>query len=390
MKRTITKLTCTSRSFHTTLSPPHRPTPLSQDPGLLGRPSNNLKMGIVGLPNVGKSCLFNALTSSSVPSENYPFCTIDPTEARAGVADERFWGLVERYRPRVEGMAFLTVMDIAGLGLGNHFLANVKGTDGIYHLVRSFTNPGIVHVEGDVDPIRDIEIIRTELRLKDAEQITTTLRKRAGKSSTELWERELLTYVNHLLLDLDTDVRTPSWTKEETDSLNRLHLLSAKPVVYLVNLSEEDYVTQRNDGLDAVKAKVEKEGDMVVGFSGELEEYLAALNEEEKRETVDGLGRMYGVENVKSALEEILMHFFTCGEMEVRAWTVREGLKGPQAAAVIHSDFEKNFIAAEVFKYQDIVEFGSEEALKAAGRVMTKGKDAVIEDGDIVHFKLRR
>ncbi|KAJ3218584.1 hypothetical protein HDU67_004888 [Dinochytrium kinnereticum] len=393
-------------------STPQRPQRTSTEPGILGRPSNNLKMGIVGLPNVGKSCLFNALTSSSVPSENYPFCTIDPTESRALVPDERFRWLVDCYKPKGEVAAFLTVVDIAGLvrgaaqgeGLGNNFLSNIKATDGIFHLVRSFSNPGIVHVEGAIDPVRDIDIIRTELRLKDSEQISALLKKKVkghDPKNSGTSEKDLLEYINHMLLNKDIDVRMLDWNKDEAEVLNRLQLLSAKPVAYLVNLSEQDAVTGENEGLAAVRSKVasEKTSDLVIGFSGEFEEYLACLQPEERAETLASVAKMYGVKEARSVLSDIiwagykamnLMHYFTCGEQEVRAWTIRSGIKAPLAASVIHSDFEKNFIAAEVFKYHDILELGTEAAVKTAGRVMTRGKDSQIEDGDIVYFKLRR
>ncbi|KAJ3109556.1 hypothetical protein HDU97_005213 [Phlyctochytrium planicorne] len=399
------------RSFASLPHLPNRPARTTNENGVLGRPSNNLKMGIVGLPNIGKSCLFNALTSSSVPSENYAFTTINPSESRALVPDPRFEWLTTCYKPSSQISAFLSVVDIAGLvrgaangeGLGNDFLSNIKATDGIYHLLRSFINPGIVHVEGAIDPIRDMDIIRTELRLKDFEQIDVLLKKKTRMNDPKApWERDMLEYLKHLLIDKDIDVRQLTWNKDEADILNRLQLLSAKPVVYLVNLTEEDAVKGESEGLTAVRQRLqdEKSDDIVIGFSGELEEYLGSLETaQEKQETLGSIAKMYGVKEARSSLSDIiwagykamnLMHFFTCGEKEVRAWTIRKGLMAPQAAAVIHSDFEKNFIAAEVFRYEDIVEFGSEDKVKANGRILTKGKESVIEDGEIVHFKLRK
>ncbi|KAJ3112720.1 Obg-like ATPase [Phlyctochytrium bullatum] len=323
--------------------------------------------------------------------QNYPFCTIDPSESRALVPDPRFDWLVAKYAPNSIIAAFLTVVDIAGLvkgasqgqGLGNNFLSNIKATD-----VK--------------DPCRDIDIIRTELRLKDAEHLDGMLQKKsksAGNASGT-YEKDLLEYVRHLLLDKDTDARLVDWTREEADILNKIQLLSAKPVVYLVNLSEEDYVKGGNIGIQQVQDKVKAEGtgDFIIGFSGELEEFLTtAGSDAEKAELLKSVANVYGVESVESALPKIiwsgyramkLQHFFTCGDKEVRAWTIRAGTKGPQAAAVIHSDFEKNFIAAEVIRYDDLKALGSEEQVKSAGKLLTRGKESVIDDGDIVVFKL--
>ncbi|KAI9338823.1 P-loop containing nucleoside triphosphate hydrolase protein [Obelidium mucronatum] len=382
-----------------------------------GRSSNNLKMGIVGMPNIGKSSLFNILTSSSVPAENYPFCTIDPSESRVQVPDARFDWLCEKIQPNNVVPAYLTVMDIAGLvrgaasgeGLGNAFLANIKATDGIFHLVRAFKDQGIVHVENSVDPVRDAEIIDLELRLKDADQISSLLSKTEGKTTKGSLsiDKDLLNHVHSLLTTTTRPLNLEPWTLDEARALAQLRLLSLKPVVHLVNMSEEDYLGTLNGApepayIGQLKARMMGEGSspapLVVGYSGSIEGLLTDMDDEEGRlEVIQDLQKSFGVKNVKSAIEDIvwagyksvgLNHYFTFGKVEVRAWTVRKGTKGPQAAAVIHSDFEKNFIAAEVMRFEDLKELGSEEAVKAAGKYYTRGKDAVIGDGDIVNFKI--
>ncbi|ORY47888.1 putative GTP binding protein [Rhizoclosmatium globosum] len=375
-------------------------------------------MGIVGMPNIGKSSLFNILTSSSVPALNYPFCTIDPSEARVQVPDHRFDWLVKHVNPNSVVPAFLTVMDIAGLvrgaakgeGLGNAFLANIKATDGIFHLVRAFKDQGIVHVENSVDPVRDAEIIDLELRLKDADQISALLTKTEGKSSkgAAAVDTKLLEHVQHLLATTTRPLTLEPWTADEARALAQLRLLSLKPLVHLVNMSEEDYLGSLNGATEPeyiTKLKERMRGGidgatdpLVVGYSGTIEGLLADMGgAEEREEVVEDLKQSYGVKVVKSAIDDIvhagykavgLNHYFTYGKVEVRAWTVRQGTKAPQAAAVIHSDFEKNFIAAEVMRFEDLQALGSEEAVRAAGKYYTRGKDAVIGDGDIVSFKI--
>ncbi|KAJ3416925.1 hypothetical protein HDV05_007983 [Chytridiales sp. JEL 0842] len=367
--------------------------------------------GIVGLPNIGKSSLFNILTNSNVPSENYPFTTIDPSESKVVVSDARFDWLVDHYKPKSAVPAVLTVTDIAGLvkgaaageGLGNNFLANIRATDGIFHLVRAFDDDNITHVEGGIDPIRDLEIIHLELRLKDAEQLASLTSKKSRQAAVDKTKAlELSVYQNleHLLVQEDTDVRLKPWTKEEANIINPLQLLTAKPVVYLVNLSEKDAVTGQSKKFKLIKDWVaaNRPRDVVIGYSGMLESELSVLEtQEEKDEYLAEVATKYGVPKVESSMSTIvwagyramrLQHYFTAGPEEVRAWTVKEDTKAPQAAGVIHSDFEKAFVAAEVMRFDDLKELGSEESLKKAGKYVTRGKDATIGDGDVVYFKI--
>ncbi|RCI03090.1 hypothetical protein CU098_009803 [Rhizopus stolonifer] len=373
---------------------------------ILGRPSNNLRMGVVGLPNIGKSSLFNALTNSSVPAENYPFCTIDPSEARVQVPDERFDWLVETYQPKKVTPAHLTVVDIAGLvrgashgaGLGNAFLSNVASVDAIYHLVRAFENDDITHVENTIDPVRDLEIIQNELRIKDEEMLErqiTELTKQAKFPDTNktLTKKEELKIVEGLaeFMAKGKDMRKGDWTATEIHVINGLHLLTAKPMVYLCNTTQDDYISQTNQWLPDIKKWVEEnnKGDLVIPLSVSLESKLAGMSKEEADDCLKALG-------VQSQLPKIilagykaldLIHYFTCGPQEVRAWTVRNTSRAPQAAGVIHTDFERGFISADIMKYKDLRQLESENAVKSAGKYLQKGKDYVMEDGDIAHFK---
>ncbi|KAJ3394981.1 hypothetical protein HDU84_004439 [Entophlyctis sp. JEL0112] len=380
------------------------------------RSSNNLKMGIVGMPNIGKSSLFNILTSSCVPAENYPFCTIDPSESRVIVPDERLDWLVDHVKPVRVVPAFLTVVDIAGLvrgaakgeGLGNAFLATVKAADGIFHLVRAFKDQGIVHVENSVDPIRDAQIIDLELRLKDADHVSSLLSKLESKSTSskpkdQNVDKELLRHVHDLLTTTSRPLVSEPWTLDEAHALSNLRLLSLKPMVHLINMDEQDYINYLNGGQETSVMKQLREqhgAQHIVPYSGALEGLLAEMASEEDRQSViEDLQESFGGKNVRveSAVPRIvwagyhavgLNHYFTYGKEEVRAWTVRRGTRGPQAAAVIHTDFEKGFVAAEVMRFSDLRELGSEEAVRGAGRYVTRGKDAVIGDGDVVNFKI--
>jgi obg-like ATPase 1 len=399
---------------------------------LLGRPGNNLKMGIVGMPNVGKSTFFNALTNSSVAAENYPFCTIDPEESRVAVPDERFDWLCDKFKPASKVPAALTVIDIAGLvkgasagaGLGNAFLSHIRAVDGIFHMCRAFSDGDITHVEGEVDPIRDLEIIHQELRLKDSEFLKKHLEgleaqaKRAGKNmdKTKVVELETVRKLTTMVCDDNKDVRLGDWNNKEIEVINQLQLLTAKPVIYLVNLSESDYIRRKNKWLAKIKAWVEKNSSVmtaqpdeiffrppIIPFSVKLEHHLTTLPEtKEKEDYLKMMGESFledkdkGKAEVKSMLSKIvntgynvlqLIYFFTAGPDEVRAWTIRKGTKAPQAAGVIHSDFERGFIMAETMKFEDLKELGTEAAVKGAGKYFQKGKEYVVEDGDIIFFK---
>jgi len=377
---------------------------------LLGRPSNNLKIGIVGLPNVGKSSFFNVLSQTDLgKAANFPYATIDPEEARIPVPDTRFDWLCELYKPASRVPAHLTCIDIAGLtagastgaGLGNAFLSHVRAVDGIFQVVRAFDDAEVIHVEGDVDPLRDMEIIQNELRLKDIEWVQKHLDglKRTGRSlgSNSLADKakkEEIATVEKVLKCLSEDakdVRKCDWSNKEIDVVNGLSLLTAKPVTYLVNLSEKDYVRKKNKWLPRIKGWIDANnpGDPLIPFSVALEERLALLPAEEKAEEEKNVGATSALGKITHAGYTCLdlIRYFTCGPDEVRAWTIRKGTKAPQAAGVIHSDFENKFICGEIMSYTDLHEHGSEAAVKAAGKLRQQGKPYEMVDGDIAYWK---
>ncbi|KAJ3734196.1 P-loop containing nucleoside triphosphate hydrolase protein [Lentinula guzmanii] len=377
---------------------------------LLGRPGNNLKIGIVGVPNVGKSSFFNALSNTSLGvAANYPYATINPEEARIPVPDERFDWLCETYKPASRIPAHLTCIDIAGLtagastgaGLGNAFLSHVRAVDGIFQVVRAFDDSEVIHVEGDVDPCRDMDIIQTELRLKDIEWvekhlegIKKTTRSLGSNSLADKAKKEEIATIEKIykVLTVDQkDVRKNDWNGKEIDVVNSLQLLTAKPVTYLVNLSEKDYIRKKNKWLPKIKAWIDTNnpGDPLIPFSVALEERLATMSDEEKIEEQKKVGAQSALPKITHAgyasLE--LIRYFTCGPDEVRAWTIRKGTKAPQAAGVIHSDFENKFVCGEIMSFNDLKEHGSEPAVKAAGKLRQQGKPYEMVDGDIAYWK---
>ncbi|KAJ6753328.1 OBG GTPASE FAMILY [Salix purpurea] len=366
---------------------------------ILGRFSSHLKIGIVGLPNVGKSTLFNTLTKMSIPAENFPFCTIEPNEARVNIPDERFEWLCQLFKPKSEVSAFLEIHDIAGLvrgahagqGLGNSFLSHIRAVDGIFHVLRAFEDPDIIHVDDIVDPVRDLEVISAELRLKDIEFIERRIEdveksmKRSNDKQLKI-ELEMCQRVKAWLED-EKDVRLGDWKAADVEILNTFQLLTAKPVVYLVNMNERDYQRKKNKFLP--KMVQEHGGETIIPFSCVLERNLADMLPPEADK--------YCEENkVQSALSKIiktgfssinLIYFFTAGPDEVKCWQIRRQTKAPQAAGAIHTDFERGFICAEVMKFNDLKELGTEPAVKAAGKYKQEGKTYVVQDGDIIFFK---
>jgi obg-like ATPase 1 len=368
---------------------------------LLGRVSSHLKMGIVGLPNVGKSSLFNLLTKCEAKAENYPFCTIDPNNARVPLPDARFNWLVSHYKPAKEVPGALEVVDIAGLvpgahkgeGLGNAFLNHISAVDGIYHMIRVFPDPDVTHTEGAIEPIRDLGIISSELRLKDLEFVKKhrePIAKKAGADPTKRPEVALYDKVI-ALLESGKDVRNEDWNVKEVEFLNEMRLLTSKPVTFLVNLSEKDFLRQSNKWLKPIFQWVNENspGSKIIPLSVSLEEKVFPLEGDER-------AAFLAEQKAQSQLDKIiragfdslnLINFFTVGPDEVRAWPLMSGMTAPKAAGSIHSDFEKCFIKAEVMKYTDLVELGSEVNIKAAGKYYMKGKNYEVEDGDILLIK---
>ncbi|KAF0267375.1 hypothetical protein FOG48_03548 [Hanseniaspora uvarum] len=381
---------------------------ISDEKLLLGRPGNNLKTGIVGLANVGKSSLFNALTKAYLSAaENFPFCTINPEESKVIVPSPRFNNLCELYKPKSEVPAFLTITDIAGLvrgaasgeGLGNEFLSHIRAVDALFQVVRCFDDADIIHIEGDVNPARDLEIVCNELRLKDIEFAEKHLEgvhkiTRRGGQSLEVKQKKEEAALVEKIIELLKDgqrIYNQNWAPKEIEIINSMLLLTAKPSIYLVNLSEKDYIRKKNKHLIKIKEWVDKNspGDLIIPFSVALEEKLAPLTGAELKAEEEKIGATSAFDKMITSMRKKmdLISFFTSGADEVREWTIRDGTKAPAAAGVIHNDLQKTFILAEIMKYSDIEELKDEKAVKAAGKLHTKGKDYVMEDGDIVYFR---
>ena len=372
-----------------------------------GRVSNTLKMGLVGLPNVGKSLTFNVLTKLSVPSANFPFCTIDPHEAVVEVPDERFDWLSSQFRPGSNVRSVLKIWDIAGLvpnaylgeGLGNAFLSNIQSVDGIYHVCRAFDSEEVLHTEGEVNPVRDLGIIRNELIQKDlafcAGKLDEAQKKlKANPKNKDMKEEvECLQKVEAMLKEGNTIRSSDDWSAKDVETINRCQFLTTKPVVYLVNMSEKDYIRQKNKFLAPIHEWVQANGGgPIIPYSAEFEAKVveAGADEAARQKVIEDLGAKKSMIDkiIKTGYEHLeLIHFFTVGPQEVRSWTIQKGAKAPEAAGVIHSDMERGFICAEIYKFDDIKKEGSEAGVKAAGKLQQCGKTYEMQDGDICFFK---
>ena len=360
-----------------------------------------MKIGIVGLPNVGKSTLFNSITKAGAECANYPFCTIEPNVGVVGVPDERLDKLTQMYQPQKTTHAVIEFVDIAGLvkgasrgeGLGNKFLSHIRETDSICEVVRCFEDSNVVHVDGNVDPIRDIETINLELIFADIETVNKRLDKAKKNLKADKKYQQEIDLLERIKKSLESGIsaRAIDFSEEEQEMVKEMFLLTTKPILYIANISEEQLEDAENDEMvKKVKEYAAKEKAEVIPLCVKIEEELSGLEDEDKKEMLEALGlEESGLDKVIKKSYDLLglMSFLTAGEPEVRAWTIKKGTKAPQAAGKIHSDIERGFIKAEVVSYDDLIKVGSIVNAKEKGLVRSEGKEYIMQDGDIVLFK---